>query len=171
MKKFFKKKKAKDVVLSRVSFTQNRDEKEEEEEDGEEVAIARLKKEGMRTTTTTTTSYFLEDRKKKFSELSEKLVQKLSFREILSGDNIEDEQLAEENYVKVRGILSRELLSSVSNLILVIQRGGETRMRGYSRPFRSGSTHEQEMFVDYSFRCFRERVREKSNEIYVRGRR
>jgi len=45
VKKFFKKKKAKDVVLSRVSFTQNRDEKEEEEEDGEEVAIARLKKE------------------------------------------------------------------------------------------------------------------------------
>ena len=41
----FQKKKAKDVVLSRVSFTQNRDEKEEEEEDGEEVAIARLKKE------------------------------------------------------------------------------------------------------------------------------
>lgn len=42
----FQKKKAKDVVLSRVSFTQNRDEKEEEEqEDGEEVAIARRKKE------------------------------------------------------------------------------------------------------------------------------
>ena len=41
----FQKKKAKDVVLSPVSFTQNRDEKEEEEEDGEEVAIARLKKE------------------------------------------------------------------------------------------------------------------------------
>ena len=54
----------------------------------------------MRTTTTTTTSYFLEDRKKKISELSEKLVQKLVPREILSGDNIEDEQLAEENYVK-----------------------------------------------------------------------
>ena len=31
---------------------------------------------------------------------SEKLVQKLVPREILSGDNIEDEQLAEENYVK-----------------------------------------------------------------------
>ena len=41
----FQKKKEKDVVLSRVSFTQNRDEKEEEEEDGEEVAIARRKKE------------------------------------------------------------------------------------------------------------------------------
>ena len=51
----------------------------------------------MRTTTTTTTSYFLEDRKKKISELSEKLVQKLVPREILSGDNIEDEQLAGEN--------------------------------------------------------------------------
>ena len=41
----FQKKKAKDVVLSRVSFTPNRDEKEVEVEDGEEVAIAPLKKE------------------------------------------------------------------------------------------------------------------------------
>ncbi len=52
----------------------------------------------MRTTTTTTTSHFLEDRKKKISELSEKLVQKLVPREILSGDNIEDEQLAVQRF-------------------------------------------------------------------------
>ena len=37
---------------------------------------------------------------KKISELSEALVQRVLPREIISGDDIEDEQLAEENYVK-----------------------------------------------------------------------
>ena len=45
-------------------------------------------------------SHFLEDRLKKISELSEALVQRVLPREIISGDDIEDEQLAEENYVK-----------------------------------------------------------------------
>ena len=45
-------------------------------------------------------SHFLEDRKKKVTELCETLVERILPREIISGDNIEDEQLAEENYVK-----------------------------------------------------------------------
>ena len=50
--------------------------------------------------TASVTSHFLEDRKKKVTELCETLVERILPREIISGDNIEDEQLAEENYVK-----------------------------------------------------------------------
>ena len=50
--------------------------------------------------TASSSSHFLEDRKKKVTELCETLVERILPREIISGDNIEDEQLAEENYVK-----------------------------------------------------------------------